>query len=72
MQAEIVALSADLWATPEPGPHIDGAYDNLLLHIGLMPGFPLRLLSPYLGFTDADAAACRAVMEARWPQWLPA
>ncbi len=71
MQAEIVALSADLWATPTPGPHMDGAYDKLLLAIGVMPGFPLRLLSPYRGFTDADAARCRAVMEARWPQWLP-
>ena len=37
----------------------------------VMPGFPLRLLSPYRGFTDEDAARCRAVMEARWPQWLP-
>ena len=71
LQAEIVALSADLWATPTPGPHMDGAYDKLLLAIGVMPGFPLRLLSPYRGFTDEDAARCRAVMEARWPQWLP-
>lgn len=71
MQAEIVALSADLWATPAPGPHMDGAYDKLLLRIGVMPGFPLRLLSPYLGFTEDDAARCRALMEARWPHWLP-
>jgi dihydrodipicolinate synthase/N-acetylneuraminate lyase len=70
-QAEIVALSADLWAAPLSTPHIDGAYDKLLLHVGVMPGFPLRLLSPYLGFTEEDAARCRAVLEARWPQWLP-
>jgi dihydrodipicolinate synthase/N-acetylneuraminate lyase len=71
LQAEIVALSADLWATPAPGPHMDGAYDKLLLRIGVMLGFPLRLLSPYLGFTEDDAARCRALMEARWPHWLP-
>ncbi len=71
MQAEIVALSADLWSTPQAGPHMDGAYDKLLLRIGVMPDFPLRLLSPYRGFTDEDAVRCRAVMEARWPHWLP-
>jgi len=72
MQARIVALSADLWSTPAPGPHMDGAYDKLLLRIGVMPGFPLRLLSPYQSFTDDDAVRCRALMEAKYPDWLPA
>lgn len=71
LQAEVVALSADLWSTPAPGPHMDGAYDKLLLRIGVMPGFPLRLLSPYQGFTDDDATRCRALMGSRWPDWLP-
>jgi len=71
LQHEVVAVSADLWSTPAPGPHMDGAYDKLLLRIGVMPGFPLRLLSPYQGFTDDDAARCRAMLEARWPDWLP-
>jgi len=71
LQHEVVALSAELWALPGAGPHIDGAYDKLLLHIGLQPGFPLRLLSPYQGFTEADAARCRSFMEARYPAWLP-
>ena len=72
LQATIVALSAELWSTPAPGPHMDGAYDKLLLRIGLMPEFPLHLLSPYQGFTDDDATRCRALMEARYPDWLPA
>jgi dihydrodipicolinate synthase/N-acetylneuraminate lyase len=71
IQARIVALSADLWAVPAAGPHMDGAYDKLLLRIGVMPGFPLRLLSPYQGFTEDDADRCRALMEARYPDWLP-
>ena len=49
-----------------------GAYDKLLLRIGSMPGFPLRLLPPYRGFTEDDADRCRALMEARFPDWLPA
>jgi hypothetical protein len=71
LQHEIVALSAELWALPGAGPHMDGAYDKLLLRIGIMPGFPLGLLSPYQGFSDDDAARCRAFMEARYPDWLP-
>ncbi|MFN8624126.1 MAG: dihydrodipicolinate synthase family protein [Chloroflexota bacterium] len=69
--ADITALSADLWSTPAPGPHMDGAYDKLLLRVGLMPGFPLRLLSPYEGFTADDARRCRDLLETRWPDWLP-
>jgi len=71
LQQAVVALSADLWSTPAAGPHMDGAYDKLLLRIGVMPGFPLRLLSPYQGFTEDDATRCRALMESRWPDWLP-
>lgn len=69
--AGFVALGAALWAVPRPGPHMDGAYDKMLVRLGGMPDFPLRLLSPYAGFTDADADACRELMETRFPDWLP-
>jgi len=68
--AGFLALGAALWAVPRPGPHMDGAYDKLMVRIGGMPDFPLRLLSPYQGFTEDDADACRALMETRFPDWL--
>ena len=52
------------------GPHIDGSYDKMLCRLGLLPEFPLRLLSPYQGFDDADYQACKRVMETRYPDWL--
>lgn len=64
-------LGLDLWAAPQPGPHMDGSYDKMLCRLGLLPEFPLRLLSPYQGFTEADYAACRRIMEERYPDWLP-
>jgi hypothetical protein len=64
-------VGLDLWSAPQPGPHIDGAYDKMLGRLGLLPEFPLRLLSPYQGFNEADYQACRRVMEDRYPDWLP-
>lgn len=68
-------LGLELWAAPAspPGgaPHMDGAYDKMLCRLGLLPEFPLRLLSPYQGFSEADSEACRRVMETRYPDWLP-
>ena len=65
-------VGLDLWSAPAAGPHMDGSYDKMLCRLGLLPEFPLRLLSPYQGFTEADYDACRRVMETRYPDWLPA
>lgn len=65
-------VGVELWAAPKAGPHMDGSYDKMLCRLGLLPEFPLRLLSPYQGFTDEDYDACRRVMETRFPDWLPA
>ena len=54
----------DLWAQPAPGPHMDGAYDKMLVKLGMLPEFPLRLLSPYRGFTEDDYRACRRFLQA--------
>jgi len=66
-----LTLGDALWRIPAPGPHMDGAYDKLMVRIGSLPDFPLRLLSPYQGFTEEDADACRRLMEERFPDWLP-
>ena len=68
----MLVLCLALWAAPVSRPHMDGAYDKMLVKLGMLPDFPLRLLSPYLGFTDDDHLACRTLLETRFPDWLGA
>jgi dihydrodipicolinate synthase/N-acetylneuraminate lyase len=70
LQHAFQQLGTDLWAQPAPGPHMDGAYDKMLVKLGMLPDFPLRLLSPYRGFTDDDYQACRRLLEEKYPDWL--
>ena len=50
---------------------IDGAYDKLLVRLGGLEEMPLRLLSPYQGFTEEQYQSVKQVMQARFPEWLP-
>jgi dihydrodipicolinate synthase/N-acetylneuraminate lyase len=73
LQAEFQRMGTDLWSAPvTPGVHMDGAYDKMLVKLGMLSEFPLRLLSPYTSFTDEDYQACRRVLEERYPDWLVA
>jgi len=70
LQHAFQRLGTDLWAQPAPGPHMDGAYDKMLVKLGMLPEFPLRLLSPYQGFTEDDYRACRRFLETGYRSWL--
>jgi dihydrodipicolinate synthase/N-acetylneuraminate lyase len=70
LQHAFQTMSTDLWAQPAPGPHMDGAYDKMLVKLGMLPEFPLRLLSPYQGFTEADYGACRRLLLEKYADWL--
>ncbi|MCA2965326.1 MAG: dihydrodipicolinate synthase family protein [Acidobacteriaceae bacterium] len=48
---------------------IDGAYDKLLLRLAGIP-MPLRLLSPYQGFSEEVYEECRATLHGRYADWL--
>jgi dihydrodipicolinate synthase/N-acetylneuraminate lyase len=48
----------------------DGAYDKLIAKLA-EPDFPLELLPPYQGATDAGFRQYREELAARYPQWLP-
>jgi dihydrodipicolinate synthase/N-acetylneuraminate lyase len=50
---------------------IDGAYDKLLVRLGGLEEMPLRLLSPYQGFSEEQYLACRQVLHERFAEWLP-
>ena len=47
--------------------HIDGAFDKMLFRVS-DPDFPLRLLPPYEGASEADFAAFRDGIPADWRQ----
>ena len=70
LQHAFQAMGTELWAQPAPGPHMDGAYDKMLVKLGMLPEFPLRLLSPYQGFTEDDYRACRRLLDEKYADWL--
>ena len=70
LQHAFQAMGTELWAQPAPGPHMDGAYDKMLVKLGMLPDFPLRLLSPYQGFTEDDYHACRRLLDEKYADWL--
>ena len=45
--------------------HIDGAFDKMLFRVN-HPAFPLRLLPPYVGASEADFEAFRSGLPERW------
>ena len=71
LQHELQAMQTDLWAAGVTPVHMDGAYDKMLVKLGMLPGFPLRLLPPYQGYTEEDYGRMRRLLMDRWPEWLP-
>lgn len=49
---------------------IDGAYDKMIVRLGGLGEFPLRLLSPYIGFSEEQYAALAARMREHFGDWL--
>ncbi len=71
LQTLFQQLGADIWGAVSSAPHMDGAYDKMLTKLGMLPDFPLRLLSPYQSFTDDDYRAMKQVVESEpWQAWI--
>lgn len=69
--ADFNAMVAVLKELSDGKYHIDGAYDKMLFRVS-DPTFPLRLLPPYVGASEADFAQFRARLPAGWnPSALP-
>ena len=49
---------------------MDGAYDKVLVRLGGLEAMPLRLLSPYQGFTEEQYQACKQVLHEKYPDWV--
>lgn len=59
----------DLLAAGGPEPYIDSAYDKVF-HRLQTPDFPLRLLPPYVGWSEESFARFREALATRHPRWL--
>jgi len=50
---------------------IDGAYDKMLVRLGGLEEMPLRLLSPYQGFSEEQYQSCKRNLHERFAEFLP-
>lgn len=69
MQKEYLAMVEDILAPMRGKPVIDGAYDKMLVRLGGVD-MPLRLLSPYEGFSEDVFEACRRILHEKYPDWI--
>jgi dihydrodipicolinate synthase/N-acetylneuraminate lyase len=67
---EFYRLSLDLFGSLRSDTRIDGAYDKLIAKLGGLEEMPLRLLSPYSGFTEAEYRMCFTILHERHKEWL--
>jgi dihydrodipicolinate synthase/N-acetylneuraminate lyase len=49
---------------------MDGAYDKILTRLGGLDAMPLRLLSPYQGFTEDQYQIARRILHDRFPEFV--
>ncbi len=49
---------------------IDGAYDKIIVRLGGLEEMPLRLLSPYQGFSEEEYQRCRDRFHHHFPDWV--
>jgi dihydrodipicolinate synthase/N-acetylneuraminate lyase len=67
-QAEYLRMVEDVIAPMRKVDLIDGAYDKVLVRLGGIP-MPLRLLSPYEGFSEEVYEQCRQTLDTRYSSW---
>lgn len=68
-QAEYLAGVEEVIAPMRRQALIDGAYDKLLVRLAGV-AMPLRLLSPYQGFSEEVFEECRGILEEKYAHWL--
>ncbi|MDJ0754190.1 MAG: dihydrodipicolinate synthase family protein [Ardenticatenaceae bacterium] len=63
-------LGSDLFGPLRSEKRMDGAYDKILVRLGGLEEMPLRLLSPYKGFTEAQYESVKRVFHEKYPDWV--
>lgn len=69
MQQELTNVTNEMIALGIKEAHIDGAFDKLFCKIH-NPSFPLRMLPPYNGISDATFRKVVAMMKRKHPRWI--
>jgi dihydrodipicolinate synthase/N-acetylneuraminate lyase len=69
LQHDFHNLVTDVFGALLAQDRIDGAYDKMIVRLGGLDAMPLRLLSPYRGFSEADYQACKRVFDQRYADW---
>jgi hypothetical protein len=64
-----ITLLNDVFGTALAEGRIDGAYDKMIVRMAGLDEMPLRLLSPYQGFSEEAYQACRRVFCERYADW---
>jgi dihydrodipicolinate synthase/N-acetylneuraminate lyase len=67
--AAYLRMTEDVIAPLRKKALIDGAYDKVLVRLGGVD-MPIRLLSPYESFTEADFEQCRATLHGKYADWI--
>lgn len=49
---------------------VAGAYDKMIVRLGGLEEFPLRLLSPYQCFTEEQYQSCKRTFLEKYPDWV--
>lgn len=70
LQKQFYDLSTALLGPLRHTGYIDGAWDKLLLRLGGFEEMPLRLLSPYQSFTEAQFQDRKAFLQTQYADWL--
>lgn len=68
LQAEYLAVVADIQRPIQGMNRMDGAYDKMWVRLGGVP-MPLRLLSPYESFSEEILEQCRQILVGRYEEW---
>ena len=71
LQRDFHDMLADLFTILAGESRIDGAYDKLWVRLGGFDEMPLRLLSPYHGFSEQQYQACKAMLKSKYSDWIP-
>ncbi len=71
LQHEFQNMLHVVWGPLLAEERIDGAYDKMIVRLAGLKEFPLRLLSPYICFSEEQYMAMEARMREHFGGWLP-
>ena len=70
LQHDFQRMRHDLWAQPGPGSHMDGAYDKMLVKLGMLPGLPAPPAVAVPRLHRRRLPRLPRVLDERWRDWV--